>query len=668
MTPVSLSTMFNVTAGDDPAYLVLTALDRNEYTAGAAGSTGFLDGNGDTAMLTALPASMDADGRGAGMVFTYDPSTGQYYNSDYGSFDAMQYFASSSLGDVTNVSLFGTDDLNLALADATDPIAMFLDDPAGYLGSATFVTQPGTTVPSQATPDSIAATAESFIGQTWNSDGCWVLASTIAADAGASLPVQSTVAGLSGQANGEWIVAFNGPAGQTGDWQSLIKAGDVIDVAFDGGGGHIATCVSGSGATAVLVDNAVFYSAQGTLMNSANDGSANDIIIQPPHLASQEFADVDPTSVVIYELDTPVVTATESTMPVTANGVQSAANLFSATDPGDKTITEWQIYSTSPQYAFEYNGVTYSDTSATAPLTVSSLNAVSLIDGPGTNSVGTVEARAFNGSYWGDWQSSNVQPDVPLVTAVNQIRLVAANTSNEFGALFTASDPMNSPITEYQVCSVNPGYSLQANGAGYSNTSENAPLTVTSLNNVSLISGSTNTGNDTVDVRAFNGSEWSAWTSATIETVPYLFTPGSGDYITAAVAGSGSAGTSGPNAISQSALVGGTDLMVASGAISEALSNTMTFGGYQDGTFESSAWSNATSMWQALQANPGGVGGIAGLASAATASQSEQAMALFKSPLAVGGAQDAISGAVGSLRSDFLAPMSSALDGISLHT
>src|ERR1700722_12214722 len=292
MTPVSLSTMFNVTAGADPAYLVLTALDRNEYTAGAAGSTGFLDGNGDTAMLTALPASMDADGRGAGMVFTYDPSTGQYYNSDYGSFDAMQYFASSSLGDVTNVSLFGTDDLNLALADATDPIAMFLDDPAGYLGSATFVTQPGTTVPSQATPDSIAATAESFIGQTWNSDGCWVLASTIAADAGASLPVQSTVAGLSGQANGEWIVAFNGPAGQAGNWQSMVTAGEMVVIGTAGGGGHITTCVSGSGSTAMLVDNITYVNGSGQVQNSANDGSSNDVVVAAPHAASQEWSQV----------------------------------------------------------------------------------------------------------------------------------------------------------------------------------------------------------------------------------------------------------------------------------------------------------------------------------------------------------------------------------------
>ena len=126
--------------------------------------------------------------------------------------------SSGSLGDVTNLSLFGTSNLSLATSYAANAYGMMQVDASGYLGSATVVTQPKFTggVPAQATPNSIAAVADSFVGQAWNMDGCWVLASTIAAEAGASLPVQSTAIGLPGQANGEWIVAFNGPAGAVG--------------------------------------------------------------------------------------------------------------------------------------------------------------------------------------------------------------------------------------------------------------------------------------------------------------------------------------------------------------------------------------------------------------------------------------------------------------------
>ena len=139
-------------------------------------------------------------------------------------------------------------------------------------------------------------------------DGCWVLASTIAAEAGASLPVQSTLIGLPGQANGEWIVAFNGPAGQSGNWQSMVTAGEIVVIGTPGGGGHITTCVSGSGSTAMLVDNITYVNGAGQILNSANDGSSNDIIVAAPHAASQEWAGVQASSVVIYELDTPIVT------------------------------------------------------------------------------------------------------------------------------------------------------------------------------------------------------------------------------------------------------------------------------------------------------------------------------------------------------------------------
>jgi hypothetical protein len=181
--PISLSQMFAVSAAaTKPTYLVLTALDRNEYTAGATGATGSFTGNGHTLSLSAI----GSDARGAGIVFTYQAATGRYYNSTYGYLDQLTYNSSGSLGDVTNLSLFGTSSLSVANTYASSAYAMMQVDAAGYLGSATVVTQPKSSgvVPSQATPDSIVAAADRFVGQAWNMDGCWVLASTIAADAG----------------------------------------------------------------------------------------------------------------------------------------------------------------------------------------------------------------------------------------------------------------------------------------------------------------------------------------------------------------------------------------------------------------------------------------------------------------------------------------------------
>src|SRR5271157_1231586 len=144
---------------------------------------------------------------------------------------------------------------------------------------------------------SYAAVADRFVGQAWNMYGCWVLASTIAAEAGASLPVQSTAIGVPGQSNGEWIVAFNGPAGQSGNWQSMVTAGEIVVIGTPGGGGHITTCVSGSGSSAELVDNITYINGSGQIQNPANDGSSSDVLVAAPHLASQEWAGVQASSV-----------------------------------------------------------------------------------------------------------------------------------------------------------------------------------------------------------------------------------------------------------------------------------------------------------------------------------------------------------------------------------
>ena len=427
----SLSQIFAVTAASsNPTYMVLTVLDRDEYTAGASDATGSLSGNGHTLGL----GDIDGDGRGTGIVFTYQASTGRYYSGTYGYLDQITYNSSSSAADVTNLSLFGTNSLRLADAYGTDAYDMMQVDPAGYLGSATFVTQPHFTgtVPAQATPDSIAAVADGFVGQAWNMDGCWVLASTIAADAGASLPVQSTLIGLPGQSNGEWIVAFNGPDGQSGNWQSMVKAGEVVVIGTPGGGGHITTCVSGSGSTALLVDNITYVNGSGQIVNSANDGSSSDVIVAAPHLASQEWAGVQASSVVIYELDTPIVTGKVTSDSVACLASESLGPLFSATDPANKAITAWQVYDSAGSDVLVLNGTDYEDHSAASALTATSLAAIALLAGS-VVTTDVLDVRAYNGSYWGDWTALNVSitAAVSVPPATPEPPVVAAQTAHQ---------------------------------------------------------------------------------------------------------------------------------------------------------------------------------------------------------------------------------------------
>jgi hypothetical protein len=450
---IGLSQMFSVTASSgNPTYLVLTGLDRDEYTAGATGATGSLSGNGGTDDFSGI----GGDGRGVGIVFTYQASTGLYYNSIYGTFNQLSFTASGSLDDVTNLSLFGTSNLGLANADADNAYSMMQDDASGYLGSATVATEPSFSgpVPAEATPDSIASVAQGFVGKAWNMDGCWVLASTIAAEAGASLPVQSTEIGLPGQANGEWMVAYDGPAGQTGNWQSMVTAGEIVVIGTPGGGGHITTCVSGSGSGAMLVDNATFENSSGKITNPANDGSSSDILIAGPHAASQEWSGVQASSVVIYELDTPIVSTRVASDSIACKASQSLASLFSTTDPAGKAITEYQVYDTSAGDSLSLNGAVDSAHTAATAVTASALAAVSLVAGA-TAGADTLDVRAFNGSYWGDWQTLGVSVAAAPVASAPALTDQTANqtwTAGKLVSLVLASNTFTDPQGEKLTC------------------------------------------------------------------------------------------------------------------------------------------------------------------------------------------------------------------------
>ena len=397
---VSASQLVNISAlSSNPTYLVLNGYDRNEYTVQSSDTTGSFSGNSHTLGFSAI----GGDARGAGIVFTYVAANGRYYSSTYGYLDQLTYTASTSTADITDLSLFGTSSSSIANSYASNAISLAQADSTGYLATLTIATEPGysSTVPAQATPLSIAAVAQTFVGSAWNTNGCWVLASTIAAEAGASLPVQSAV-NIAGAANGEWIVAYNGPAGSSGAWASSVRTGDMIGFITAAGTGHITTCVSGSGSTAMLIDNITYVNAQGTIVNSANDGSSKDITIQAAHAASQEWSGVSASSVVIFRLDTPVVATLLATLSVSAGGTANLASVFSATDPAGKAITTYQAYTASATDWFTVNGNSVTATSASSASTISSLSQITF-DAGVSALTDTVTVRAYNGTYWGDW-------------------------------------------------------------------------------------------------------------------------------------------------------------------------------------------------------------------------------------------------------------------------
>ncbi len=404
---ISLSTLFSITpSASDPTYLIVSGLDRDEYTAGyKTADMGSLSGDGANQAFT----NVGSDAWSVGIVFTYQASTGRYYNATYGYSDQLTYTASSNTNDNVSLSVYTTSNYNLATAYAANPYALEQDPrDFNYVGSVSVVTQPSYAGPAaiQATPGSICAAAQSFVGKAWNMDGCWVLASNISAEAGASLSVSSTLVGIPGVANGEWIVAYNGPISANANWELNVTAGEMVTFVTTSGGGHITTVVSGSGTSAMLIDNIEYVYGNGSIANPANDGSANDIIVAAQHAATQEFNGVNPSDVVVYELDAPTVSDLVTSVTLAGRASQSLASLFTVSNPlASQTITEWQVYDTNTNDSITVGGVAQSaDHSAADAATVTSLSTTALLAGMVAGS-DTIDVRAYNGSYWGDWQS-----------------------------------------------------------------------------------------------------------------------------------------------------------------------------------------------------------------------------------------------------------------------
>ena len=405
-TPIALSQIFQINpASNNPAYIILNAVDRNDYAFGAVSATGSLLGKGTSVNL----GFFDGDIREAGIVFQYQLLTGRYYSSSLGYLDQVVYSPALSAGDVTDISLFASTSAGFANAYAPNALALMQLDPSGYLGTTTIVTQPSIAAetPSQATPDRIASVAESFVGQVCNINGCWILASTIAAEAGASLPLQ-TVADLPGQTNGEWFVAYNGPSGAGGNWQSAVRTGDVIVYVTSSGNGHVATCVAGEGVSATLIDNQAVVGPNGEIVNIAVNGHSDDIIIESPHSALQEWSGVQGSSVVIYRLDTPVMTTTENAATIAAGSVLNLSSLFSAIDPASSPILSYQVSIRNHNDSLDVAGASGLGYSISNPITINSLSQASFSAGLlGGSDV--IAVRAFNGSYWGDWKTISLQ-------------------------------------------------------------------------------------------------------------------------------------------------------------------------------------------------------------------------------------------------------------------
>ncbi len=413
----ALSSLFSIPSGY--SQIKLQIVDDNNYALANPGNGGYVSGNGLQSVFN-YASGTDIT---AYAIFTYDTSVGDYVDQGgLGSLSALSYVAASGVNHGEMISIF-TPTASGGWSDAADLYV---------------VVQSSAATTSAATPQNLCAIAETYVGQTWNNDGCWLLTADIAARAGASLPLTSAYYSTltnpaAPRANGEWIVVYNANTQSNptlAEAEAMLQPGDVLSFAWQGDKvGHSLTVVSGYGANALTIDNSG---------PAATDGSASDIVIQAAHSLAAEWGGqggssiADATTIQIYRLDTPTITIANPRDSVPLGQSVILATLTSAQDAGGAghlPITAYAFYDVhadgSAGDSFDITGSTPHEAgTASAPLVVSAASAASVFLEENAATTDIVYVRAFNGSYWGDWASFAVTfaPTKTATAAVTQFQ------------------------------------------------------------------------------------------------------------------------------------------------------------------------------------------------------------------------------------------------------
>ena len=458
---ISLTSLFNISSSlNNPKYLDVTLLDRLEYpflidpTSGyLITSSGITDPMISTKLLSYYFGTRTSDGKELGVVFTYDTASGRYFNQSYGFLDQISYVSSPFQNDNTYVSVFSTNDVNVILAIENDPNISFMDPVAlgayaannnmVYNGTVDVVTRNDLNIiaPNHATPNSIVSSAYSFNGQLWNHNGCWVLASNISARAGASLPITSSGGAVSlytGEntgkpiSNGEWIVAYYGgnyTNPSLADVYKMIKPGDIVTM-FGTKSGHITTIVSGSGSSAMTFDNTTSIYTQ---------VDANDVILGSNSSISQEFIGlgVPASRVTIYRLDTPTIAVNTPILNCLSSDTVSLSKYIATTDAGGVgllPILRYAVYDVpsagGSNGLFNVGGSAKAATSQNLLYLNASDLATLTFQPPSATSSDKVLISAYNGSYWGDWASLNININSGFIDTYDGTYLVIPQLTN----------------------------------------------------------------------------------------------------------------------------------------------------------------------------------------------------------------------------------------------
>jgi autotransporter passenger strand-loop-strand repeat protein len=214
----------------------------------------------------------------------------------------------------------------------------------------------------------------------------------------------------------------------------------------------------------------------------------------------------------------PVVTPTQANFAALHGQSFAASSLFTASDPFGDPITQYDFWDSGTgggHFTVTNQTLSANRDNYVAP---SQLAQTTYQSGSGAD---TLWVRVSDGTQWSPWsQSFTVTAPFdtgPTVTPVSASISATHNQSFAVSSLFTASDPFNDAITQYDFWDTGIGGGHFAlNGQTLGANQDNYILG----SQVAQLSYQSGTGTDTLWMRANDGTVWGAWSQALTVTAP----------------------------------------------------------------------------------------------------------------------------------------------------
>jgi hypothetical protein len=270
-----------------------------------------------------------------------------------------------------------------------------------------------------------------------------------------------------------------------------------------------------------------FYDATGNghfVVNGVVQGTAVEIDVTAAQLANTSYqsgSGTDQLYVRAYDGDlwsawtpftvaapidqAPVVTAPNAGIAATSS--VAASSLFTAMDPEGDSTTTYDFFDATGSGHFVVNGVTQAAGTIIAVM-AAQLAQTSYVAGSANDQL---YVRASDGTLWSAWTPFTAGP-APTVTTTNIA--LAAGVSRAASSLFSATD--GGTLTKYDFYDATGNGHFVVNGVNQA-AATIIDITAAQLAQTSYVGGM---GTDQLYVRAFDGTNWSAWTPFTAGPTP----------------------------------------------------------------------------------------------------------------------------------------------------